>query len=137
MDRILADTGFFVAFGRRADAYHEAACRFLEGYHGQLVTVSAVIVEACHFLGPQARVDLLNWAHFGSLSVLEVPVDAYPDLTKTIAKYANRDVDFADAALVWLAGESGVRRILTVDETDFSLFRIKGGKRFEVIPWMR
>ena len=137
MDRLLADTGFFAAFGRRSDPFHQAAHSFLEGYHGQLVTVSAVIVEACHFLSPQGRVDLLNWAHYGSLSVLEVPVDAYPELSKTIAKYANRDIDFADAALVWLAGESGVRRILTVDETDFSLFRIKGGRRFEVIPWMR
>jgi len=137
LDRLIADTGFFAAFGRRADPFHPAARRFLEAYHGRLVTVSPVIVEACHFLGPQARVDLLNWAHFGSLSVLEVPVDAYPDLTKTIAKYANRDVDFADAALVWLAGESGLRRILTVDEREFSVYRIKGGKRFEVIPWMR
>jgi predicted nucleic acid-binding protein len=137
LDRVLVDTGFFAAFGRRGDPFHSAACRFLENYHGQLLTVSAVIVESCHFLTPQARMDLLNWAHFGSLSVLEVPVEAYPDLTKTIAKYANRDVDFADAALVWLAGESGLRRILTVDERDFSVYRLKGGKRFEVIPWMR
>ena len=37
---------------------------------------------------------------------------------------------------VWLAGESGLRRILTVDRADFSAFRIKGGKRFELIDWM-
>ena len=66
-----------------------------------------------------------------------MPVEAYPALTKTIAKYANRDVDFADAALVWLAGETGLRRILTVDEHDFEVYRLKGGKRFEIIPWMR
>ena len=46
-------------------------------------------------------------------------------------------MDLADAALVWLAGESGLRRILTVDERDFGVYRLKGGKRFEVIPWMR
>jgi len=66
-----------------------------------------------------------------------VPVEAYPELAKTIAKYANRDVDFADAGLVWLAGETGLRRILTVDERDFGVYRLKGGKRLEVIPWMR
>lgn len=137
MDRFLADTGFIVAFGRRSDAYHQAARRFLESYQGQLVTVAAVIVEACHFLGLQARVDLLNWARFGSLSVLDVPVDVYPDLAKTMSRYANREVDFADAALVWLAGESGVRRILTVDDKDFSVYRLKGGKRFDVIQWRR
>jgi predicted nucleic acid-binding protein len=137
LDRVLVDTGFFAAFGRRADPFHGAARRFLEDYQGQLLTVSAVVVEACHFLGPQARIDLLNWAHYGSLSVVEVPVEAYPELAKTIAKYANRDVDFADAALVWLAGETSLRRILTVDERDFGIYRLKGGKRFEVIPWMR
>jgi predicted nucleic acid-binding protein len=31
---------------------------------------------------------------------------------------------------VWLANARGVRRILTVDETDFSLFRLKHGKTF-------
>lgn len=101
------------------------------------MTVSAVVVEACHFLTTQARIDLLNWAHYGSLSVIEVPVEAYPELAKTIAKYGNRDVDFADAALVWLAGETGLRRILTVDERDFGIYRLKGGKRFDVISWMR
>ena len=50
-------------------------------------------------------------------------------------KYASRKLDLADAALVWLAGESGLRRILTVDRADFSAFRIKGGKRFELIGW--
>lgn len=40
-----------------------------------------------------------------------------------------------DAALVWLADDSGLRRILTVDRSDFSLFRLKGGKRFDVLDW--
>ncbi|HEX9673251.1 MAG TPA: hypothetical protein VGA12_07435 [Burkholderiales bacterium] len=40
-----------------------------------------------------------------------------------------------DAALVWLAEESGLRRILTVDRSDFSLFRLKGAKRFDVLDW--
>jgi predicted nucleic acid-binding protein len=134
---LIADTGFFAAFGRRADPWHLAARRFLEGFRGQLVTVSPVIVEACHFLAPAARVDLLDWAHAGSLSVVEVPVQTYPDLARTIAKYADQDVDLADAALVWLAWETGLRRILTVDDKDFSVYRLKGGKRFDVIPWMR
>ena len=84
------------------------------------------------FVGPAARRRPAS-----AVSVLEVPVEAYPELAKTIAKYANRDVDFADAALVWLAGETGLRRILTVDERDFGVYRLKGGKRLEVIPWMR
>ncbi len=37
--------------------------------------------------------------------------------------------------LVWLSEESGLRRILAVDRSDFSLFRLKGGKRFDVLDW--
>ncbi len=66
---------------------------------------------------------------------MDVPVAAYPALARTITKYADQDVDLADAALVWLAEQSGLRRILTVDRADFSLFRLKGGKRFDLLAW--
>jgi predicted nucleic acid-binding protein len=53
----------------------------------------------------------------------------------SLDKYADQDIDFADAALVWLANRMGERSILTVDTTDFSIYRLKGSKRFEVISW--
>jgi 8-oxo-dGTP pyrophosphatase MutT (NUDIX family) len=40
------------------------------------------------------------------------------------------------AAARALAEETGLRRILTVDARDFEVY-LKGGKRFEIIPWMR
>lgn len=137
MDRLLVDTGFLVAYGLRNDPCHSAADRFLQNYKGDLVTASPVIIETCFFFGPAGKRHLLEWIHQGSLSVVEVPVATYPDLSTIIGKYSDRDIDLADAALVWLAGETGLRRILTVDERDFEVFRLKGGKRFEMIPWMR
>ena len=136
MDRLLVDTGFLVAYGKRNDPFYFQADRFLRGFRGALVTAAPVIVETCFFFGPQDKCHLLDWVHEGSLAVIDVPVATYPDLSAIIGKYADRKVDLADAALVWLAGESGLRRILTVDERDFSVYRLKGGKRFEVIPWM-
>ena len=38
-------------------------------------------------------------------------------------------------ALVWLAESTGCRKILTVDETDFGIYRIRGKTAFEVIDW--
>ncbi len=43
--------------------------------------------------------------------------------------------DLADAALIWLADASGQIRILTVDARDFSVYRLKRGRRFEQIAW--
>ena len=123
-----------MAVTRRSDPGHTGAVAFSGGFPGQLVTTSAIIVEACHFFTPDARINLLN-SIGPRLAVIEVPVLSYPDLAATIGKYSDRDVDFADASLVWLAERSGLRQVLTVDVADFSTFRLSNGKRFELIDW--
>lgn len=135
MERVLVDTGFLVALGRARDPLHGAAKAYLEGCTLQLATVSAVVVETCHFLRPDARRALLDWLANGGPAVVEVPPEAYPELSATMQRYKERDIDFADAALVWLAEQSGQRSILTVDDTDFRRFRLKGGARFELVEW--
>ena len=134
MVRLIADAGFLIAAARRSDPHHPGAVAFSGRFSGQLVTTSAVIVEACHFLTAEARIGLLNSVG-PRLVVVEVPVTSYPDLAATIGKYSGRDVDFADASLVWLAERSGLRQILTVDVADFSTFRLKNGKRFDLVDW--
>jgi uncharacterized protein len=129
------DTGFLVAYGRKQDFLHSKADRFLSEYRGALFTVSAVIVETCFHFNVGAKRELLEWVGEGSLSVVEVPVAVYPELSALIGKYADHDVDFADAALVWLAEKSGIRRILTTDQRDFHTFRLKNGKHFELVDW--
>jgi len=135
MERILVDTGFFVALGRSSDARHEAAKAYLEGCTLRLATVSAVVVETCHFLRLEARRRFLDWMANDGPAVIDVPPAAYPELSKTMQRYRVRDVDFADAALVWLAEQTENRAILTVDDADFQRFRLKGGARFELVEW--
>jgi predicted nucleic acid-binding protein len=134
LERLIVDTGFLVAIGRATDPRHRGALKFSDQFEGQLVTASPIIVEACHFLTPKSRLDLMD-SIGARLGVVEVPVQSYPDLSATIRKYADRDIDFADASLVWLAEQSGLRRILTVDVSDFSTLRLSNGKRFELIDW--
>ena len=94
-----------------------------------------MVVETCFFLDADGKGRLLEWARRGALAVAEVPVAAYDDIRTIIRKYADRDIDFADATLVWLAGQSGIREVLTVDRTDFGVYRLKGGKRFDLVKW--
>src|SRR3970282_2066136 len=110
--RLLADTGFLVACGRANDPLHAKADLFLKRFSGGLVTVAAVIVETCFFLNVQAKHTLREWGHEGSIPFVHVLVTAYPDISTTLGKYANRKIDLADAALIWLAEETGVRGIL-------------------------
>lgn len=135
MSRVLVDSGFVVALGRRSERRHAAAVAYLRGSDEQLVTVSAVVVEACFFLNTRAKRELLRWIAEGGLQVAEVPAQHFDELGAIIERYATRDIDLADAALVWLADQTGIRRILTLDAVDFSLFRLKGGKGFDLVDW--
>jgi predicted nucleic acid-binding protein len=44
-------------------------------------------------------------------------------------KYDDLPMDLADASLVWLAGELGIIEVITLDETDFGIYRLPGGQR--------
>lgn len=135
MTPVLVDTGFLVALFRPADQLAAPATRYLQKHKHPLATVSAVIVETCFSLSPERKSELLSWLGRGSASVVDVPVSAYAQIALTIDKYADRDIDFADAALVWLANQAGANRILTVDQGGFSVLRLKGNRRFELIDW--
>ena len=137
MARLVVDTGFLVALYVRGDSLHAEAVRFLHGNRSPLITVAPVVVEACHFLGTRAKVELLKWIGKGGLTVAEVPADAYPHLAAQLERYADLDIDLADAALIWLAELVGEHALLTVDRRDFAAFRLKGRKRFDLVRWYR
>jgi uncharacterized protein len=134
---LLVDTGFLVALYRRNDELYQSALKFLEGNSERLITVSPVIVEVCHFLSLEARVHLLQWVAREGLTVVEIPPSAYSKFAALMQKYGNLDCDLADVALLWLAAESRQRRILTVDERDFSTYRLPDRKRLLLVEWIK
>ena len=135
MTRILADTGFLVALFHPADRLAPSARSYLSKHRHPLATVAPVIVETCFFLSGAEKADLLDWAQRGGVAVVETPVESYTEIAAIITRYADRDIDLADAALIWLANASGQHRVLTVDERDFSAYRLKKGKRFDRVKW--
>ena len=135
MTSVLVDTGFLVSLFRPSDRLRAQARECLLANRHPLLTAAPVIVETGFFLDAAGKCSLLEWAQRGALAVADVPVSAYTEIGTTIRKYADRNIDFADAALVWLANHTGMRDILTVDEADFSVYRLKGGKRFARLKW--
>ena len=135
MKRVLADSGFLVALGIERDPRHRAARDFLDNYAGELLVPAPVVSESCYFLSTAGKVRLLDWLRKPPCKVLDLPVSAYPAVGAILARYADLDPDFTDAAIVWLAEKTSYRAILTVDVRDFSVFRLGKGKRFELVKW--
>ena len=42
-------------------------------------------------------------------------------------------MDLADASLYWLAGETGITEIMTVDQNDFDRYRLPDGREFQIV----
>jgi predicted nucleic acid-binding protein len=135
--RALVDTGAVVALINRDDRHHRAAVDWFQRFRGQLLTTEAVITETAYVLAasPAHQQAALVW--FGRASSAELlrvePVTDYAALARIIARYASLPCDYADATLIALAEHTGVTAIATIDQRDFSIYRLRGRKRFRIL----
>ena len=54
-----------------------------------------------------------------------------------IHQYASLPMDYPDATLVVLAEELGSDLVFTTDRRDFGVYRIRGRRRFRIVPDVR
>ena len=102
----------------------------------QLVTTWPCITEASCLLAPRRRFGLLRWVAAGGLSVFPFGADALEPMVEMMRRYTNSprtEMDLADASLVWLAADTGVTTIMTLDVRDFSRYRLSDGRPFEIL----
>ncbi|OGA52196.1 MAG: hypothetical protein A3G25_11170 [Betaproteobacteria bacterium RIFCSPLOWO2_12_FULL_63_13] len=137
MARALVDTGAVVALVNRSDRFHAAAVEWFARFRGQLLTTEAVITETAYVLAaspPHQRAALLWFERARAADLLKVePVENYEVLSRIITRHSNLPCDYADASLIALAERSGVTAIATVDQRDFSVYRLRGRKRFRIL----
>jgi uncharacterized protein len=94
------------------------------------------VVEACHFLSAPRRWALLYWISEGGAMVFPFDPLQLQEMLPAMQRYTElprSEMDFADATLLWLAEDTGVRDILTLDVRDFSRYRLDNGKAFNIL----
>lgn len=137
MARALVDTGAIVALFNRNDPHHDAAATWFKGFRGQLLTTEAVVTETAYVLAasPPHRGNALAWIGRGrAAGLIRVePVFDYSMISKILDRYADLPCDYADATLIELAERTGVAAIATIDQRDFSIYRMRGRKRFRIL----
>ena len=139
MAAALVDASAMVAaFGpRQSKARHDAEWFQVAAVERwALSTTWPCVVEASHLLQPPQRYTFLLWVGAGALSVFPFAPDALADFVALMDRYTETprtEVDLADASLVWLAEETGVSTIFTQDHRDFSRYRLRDGRAFEIL----
>ncbi len=101
-----------------------------------LATTWPCVAEASCLLGTPERYTLLRWVAASGITVFPFAQDDLDDMVALMRRHAESprtEMDLADASLVWLAADSGVTRVMTMDVRDFSRYRLPDGRSFELL----
>jgi predicted nucleic acid-binding protein len=136
---VLVDSGPFIALFNVRDRQHEmvdSQVAKLAAENAQLLTTWPCVTEATHMLRVlDNRLDLLAWLAQGGARVYDFDALNLKQMAGWTRRYSDRrrEMDLADASLVWLAGELGTTEILTTDRNDFGRYRTPAGKPFRLL----
>ena len=133
----LLDAGPLIAIIDRDDRDHVKCVDALHRLNGPLLTTWPAFTEAAYLLGDrvgwQGQELLWRLVLRNDLILAELPEAALRRSRDLMEKYRDVPMDLADATLVALAELHGVTRIFTLD-SDFQVYRLRGRKRFEILP---
>lgn len=134
MKPALLDTGVIVALLDRSEANHRRCLRAISELSQPLATCEAVIAESCYLLrsvsgAPEA---ILENVEKGIFQIPFAISRSAAFVRRLIRKYADQEIDFADACLIRLAEELDTGEILTLD-SDFRSYRWKKTRPFQFL----
>ena len=132
----LVDTGPVVAYLDAEDPAHPDVAGCWDSFRGQLVTTSAVIVEAMHVVAasPSGARHLADLVAASGMEVYDL--SRPPELFEAVSlmeKYSDTPMDYADATLVLLAEALEVHEVLTLDRRGFSTYRARKRRGFRLV----
>ena len=139
MSAALVDAGPLVAlFGvnqPRSGHYRQLVRQAAEELWS-LATTWPCVTEASHLLDVPQRTTLLRWIAASAVTVFPFVQDDLDEMVTLMKRYTESprtEMDLADASLVWLAADTGVTRVMTMDIRDFSRYRLPDGRALELL----
>ena len=119
----ICDTGPLLAYLNRRDPLHDWAVAVMKQVSAPLLTCEAVLTEVVYFLREdKLSVEPLFLMIERDAVRVEFNLSAsWPRVRTLMARYAQ--MDLADAAVVVMTEQRRRCQVLTIDRTDFSVYR--------------
>ena len=119
----ISDTGPLVAYLNRNDPYHSWAVAVMKQVRAPMLTTEPVLTEVLYFLrADRVAVDPLFQLLERDALRLDLQVAAHWARLRTLMARYER-MDLADASIVVLSERHPRSQVVTVDRTDFSIYR--------------
>lgn len=133
----LLDTGFLLAVLDADDDLHSVCAQAL-GAESEPILPDMVLPELAYMVLRELGYDvLLNFLRAVLRGELRLERTTEADLQRTaeiLRRYADSRIDFVDCVIAAMAERLDIRRILTVDQRHFRLFRPRHCDYFTILP---
>jgi len=127
----ILDAGPLIAAINRQDEYHEWACHTLERLGPPFYSCAEAMAEAAALTGrPAAIVEMIQAKEILLSFDLAEQTAAVLALLK---KYNDRKMDLADACIVRMTELMRTSQVITLDRSDFSVYRRNGREIISII----
>jgi uncharacterized protein len=127
----ILDAGPLIALLNRNDAHHLWACATLEHLEPPFYSCPEVIAEAAAMTGqPRAVVEMIQ---AGEIILNFSLTEQAAGVLALLGKYADQQMDLADACIVRLSELMRDSRVVTVDRADFTVYRRNGRDLIPII----
>ncbi|MGI2904191.1 type II toxin-antitoxin system VapC family toxin [Tolypothrix sp. VBCCA 56010] len=133
----VADTGFVVALLNRSDTMHSSVTTVYTKQK-QILLPQTVLAEVAYLVGRNADLATvvaflkgLSASRFTLIALIDKDVMRVAEI---LDEYADSRIDFVDASVMAIAERYSIKKILTLDQRDFRLFRPKHCDSFEILP---
>lgn len=133
----VADTGFVVALLNRSDTMHSVVTTvYIQ--QKQILLPQTVLAELAYLVGRNAGIPTVV-AFLQGLSASRFSLVALTDqdiirVAEILDEYADSRIDFVDASVMAIAERYGIKKIFTLDQRDFRLYRPQHCDSFEIFP---
>jgi predicted nucleic acid-binding protein len=120
----ILDAGPLIAALNRGDQYHRWACETLERLGPPFYSCAEVIAEAAAMTGQAAAI--VEMIASKELLLAFDLSEQTAGVLELLRKYADRQMDLADACIVRMTELMRDSRVVTLDRADFSIYRRNG-----------
>jgi uncharacterized protein len=136
--KAILDTSFLFALTDQSDLNHQRVLDVVQRTNERLVLPVVVLPEICYLiasrLGHQAMRRFMASMTPDAVQVESVTPEDLIWVHQFLEKYADKELDFTDAAIVAIAKRMAITRVYTLDRRDFSVIRPKHCDYFDLLP---
>ena len=127
----ILDAGPLIALINRQDAHHRWACEVLERLGPPFYSCPEAMAEAAAMTGkPAAIVEMMQSEEI----ILDFDLMEHTSaVLSLLKKYADRQMDLADACIVRMTELKRDCQVVTLDRSDFSVYRRNGRETIPLI----